>query len=296
MSSRPASIPLYAEKTREMRPYGFDVISLGSKSRELYDSTVPHRHGFYELFIFSGGGGTHEIDFRSYPVMSNSVHFVSPGQVHHIKPDGLTGHVICFTEDFASIASTDSFTVNFPFFEPGVSAVLDLPHDAIVELHCLTGFLTAAMKQSFAEPGLYRAYLQTILLRLKLVFDNTTVARTTAAPSNPVISKFKKLVGTNYATTTTLAAYAGELKVSVSYLNASCRRHLGQPAGEIIRDRLLLEAKRLLYAGNMQVKEVAYSLGFTDISYFNRFFKKHLGKTPQEFRISGRRELPPGQQ
>ncbi len=59
---------------------------------------------------------------------------------------------------------------------------------------------------------------------------------------------------------------------------------LGKTAGEIIRDRVLLEAKRLLTNASLTVTEAAHNLNFQDNSYFNRFFKKYTGATPDEFR------------
>ena len=59
---------------------------------------------------------------------------------------------------------------------------------------------------------------------------------------------------------------------------------LGKPAGEVIRDRLLLEAKRLLVNVDMGIAEIAYKLSFTDHAHFTKFFKKETGETPDEFR------------
>ncbi|MDQ3073080.1 MAG: AraC family ligand binding domain-containing protein, partial [Bacteroidota bacterium] len=50
-----------------------------------YDTSVPHRHNYYEVFFFTQGGGTHFIDFRHYPIVPNSIHIVSPGQVHKVQ-------------------------------------------------------------------------------------------------------------------------------------------------------------------------------------------------------------------
>jgi len=67
-----------------------------------------------------------------------------------------------------------------------------------------------------------------------------------------------------------------------------CQDLLGRSAGEVIRDRVLLEAKRLLTNAGMTATEIAYELNFQDNSYFNRFFKKYEGVTPDEFRRANR--------
>jgi AraC family transcriptional activator of pobA len=59
---------------------------------------------------------------------------------------------------------------------------------------------------------------------------------------------------------------------------------LGIPAGEVIRNRIALEAKRLLINNDLTVQEIAGQLNFADNSYFTKFFKKQVGITPEEFR------------
>lgn len=78
--------------------------------------------------------------------------------------------------------------------------------------------------------------------------------------------------------------YAALLYVTPNYLNAFCRHMLGKSAGEIIRNRVLLEAKRLLINADMSIAAIAYQLNFADNSYFTKFFKKYAGVTPEEFR------------
>jgi AraC-like DNA-binding protein len=60
----------------------------------------------------------------------------------------------------------------------------------------------------------------------------------------------------------------------------------GKSAGELIRQRVLLEAKRLLAHTKLSVSEISFKLGFEDNSYFGRFFKKYNGLTPERFRIN----------
>ena len=79
--------------------------------------------------------------------------------------------------------------------------------------------------------------------------------------------------------------YAELLHVTPNHLNARCKELLGKSAGEVNRDRLLLEAKRLMVNVDLSISEIAYELNFRDNSYFSKFFKKHAGRTPEEFRI-----------
>ncbi len=81
-----------------------------------------------------------------------------------------------------------------------------------------------------------------------------------------------------------VAAYARMLKVTSGHLSESILHHTGRTAGELIRDRLLLEARRLLVHSSLNVAEIAVSLQFEDPSYFSRFFRRSTGVSPGEFR------------
>lgn len=74
------------------------------------------------------------------------------------------------------------------------------------------------------------------------------------------------------------------LYITPNYLNGICKDMLGKSAGQVIRDRILLEAKRLLVNAEMNVEEIAAKLHFSDNSYFTKFFKKYTGLTPDAFR------------
>ena len=78
--------------------------------------------------------------------------------------------------------------------------------------------------------------------------------------------------------------YASLLYITPNHLNALCKELLGESAGELIRKRIILEAKRLLVIKDYSIAEVAYELNFNDNSYFTKFFKKIEGMTPEDFR------------
>ena len=78
--------------------------------------------------------------------------------------------------------------------------------------------------------------------------------------------------------------YAELLYITPNHLNAVCKDVLGLSAGEVIRNRTLLEAKRLLTNPRLNISEIAFNLNFSDNSYFTKFFKKIEGITPEEFR------------
>ncbi len=283
-SSQP--IPVYKIKTKEMAPFGFDIIDVLGKSGKAYDSSSPHRHTFFELFFFESGRGDHEIDFNHYPIEGGSLHFVSPGQIHHITLNQTKGYVLCFTEDVAALNSKGDFIEHFPFYDPSNPPVLKLSKALAGEI---AGLIHSAnrdlQKNRDNSTDLFHAYLNVILVKTRAFFmDSHNNARPLNQHKKQKALAFKKLVNELYLSHKSVSDYALKLNVSPNYLNALCKKHEGKTAMQIIHDRLLLESKRLLYATDMNVKEISFYLKFEDVPYFNRFFKKHTGLTPVQYR------------
>jgi len=98
------------------------------------------------------------------------------------------------------------------------------------------------------------------------------------------IRSFESLVDSHYAQQRYPSFYAGQLNISINYLNRICREKRSVSCGTIIRGRILLEAERLLYHTFKTVKEIAFELGFENVPYFSTFFKANKGMSPEEYR------------
>lgn len=99
-----------------------------------------------------------------------------------------------------------------------------------------------------------------------------------------LIYKFEKLVEENHATEHYPKYYADKLAITANYLNFICKNVSGKTAGEIIRNRIILEAKRLLINSEFSISQISFQLGFEDNSYFTKFFKTNAYISPSEFR------------
>lgn len=279
-------VPLHALKTKDMGPSGFSVIDLSGNGGKAYDSSVPHRHTFFELLFFSEANGIHEIDFNHYKIENNTVHFVSPGQIHKLSLKKRKGYVVCFTEDFISLKSKERFIDVFPYYENSNLPLMTLSKEISSEIDFLIAGMFKELRSD--QPGqtdICRSYLNIVLLKLKALFGE--VKKSTAKIEQVKIQKvaqFKKLINENYLKHRAVSDYADELNISPNHLNALCKKQEGRTATQFIQDRLLLESKRLLYATDMHIKEISFYLQFEDVPYFNRFFKKQTQLTPIEYR------------
>ena len=125
------------------------------------------------------------------------------------------------------------------------------------------------------------------LLELFIIVDrccNNKKIKNFPQQKQMLLRNFKQLIDKQFRLIKLPKEYAELLYVTPNHLNALCQDLLGKTAGDVIRDRILLEAKRLLTNEGMTITEIAYDLNFQDNSYFTRFFKKYTGTTPEEFR------------
>ena len=126
-------------------PQHFEFYKL-EESYNAYDASHAHRHNYFEILYFEKSGGSHEIDFNSYPIKSHSIHFISPEQVHRLRREkNVTGYVLSFTTDFFLNDSTNiSFMNSLPFFNNSDSLPVirliekssqPVIHDLILKIH-----------------------------------------------------------------------------------------------------------------------------------------------------------------
>ncbi|WP_179413422.1 AraC family transcriptional regulator [Mucilaginibacter sp. E4BP6] len=246
-----------------------------------------HKHTFYHLVFFTEGSGSQTIDFQKFEVKPYQIYFMVPGQVHHWAFEGkVDGYVVNFSPKFfQSFLLKPDYLEQFPFFSGNANeAVINVEEDLRIKLIRLFEDLLSENVEN------QRAALDMVRLLLLELF--ILIGRTVITPQlkqvNPynltLLKSFRNLIETNYINNRLPKDYAELLYITPNHLNALCNDLLGIPAGEVIRNRVVLEAKRLLVNPQLGITEVANHLNFADNSYFTKFFKKQAGITPEEFR------------
>lgn len=247
----------------------------------------PHRHSFYHLVLFTKGGGTHHIDFNQFPVKPFQLYFMIPGQVHSWHFTGaVDGYIVHFNEVlFTAFLQNSHYLERFPFFRGNSEeSVCQVPPEAQEEvLNLFETILKEVESPETQNLDLVRLKLLELLIRVERSCSHKGM-RNVPRQKMQLLRSFQHLINKHFRTTRLPKEYAELLYVTPNHLNALCQDLLGKTAGDLIRDRVLLEAKRLLTSADMTVTEIAYELNFQDNSYFNRFFKKYVGKTPDDFR------------
>lgn len=245
----------------------------------------PHRHNFYMMLVVEGGSCTHQVDFESYTLTRGQALLMHPGQVHvweEVKE--LEGYLFFFTDDFFSLRYHQNVLSRFPFFSADSGCpMIEIPEedqDRIFELSSLT--LSEMHRDASNSESVLRSYLNIILYEFRRLFPEEAAASLTYVQRKVV--EFKDLVELHYKTLHQVRDYADRMALTPNYLNRIIREHTGMSAGEYIRSRLMLEAKRLLLHEGLTVSEISHALNFSSNTYFGRFFKQREGMSPDQFR------------
>jgi AraC-like DNA-binding protein len=287
---------------KEIPVYGFDSLvpshKWGSFSIERFEDSfnnakgdvyAPHRHNLYEVFWINEGCGTCAVDFRLYDIHAPMLVFVAPGQVHSWTLNGpFSGYVLMFTNEFFVGRPDDiaSYPIDLPFAQtPNTGPALSVLSERAADFTSLFQQLENEFKASLSDHDVaLHAYLRLLLVAAKRLSEKVPGSNHREDSAAVLTTKFLQLVERSFLGIASVADYAELLNVTPNHLIETTKRTIGKPAGRIIRERLLLEAKRLLCYSDMSASEIAYHLSFEDPSYFSRFFKKYTGICPMEYR------------
>lgn len=263
------------------------VMRISDFVQKHHDIHFPHRHDFYQIVLFTQGGGSHGIDFQTFEVKPHQIYYMGPGQIHTWNFDAhVDGYLINFNESFfTAICHNPHFVREFPLFNTISGSpvnTLDMSCCAEVE-QTLAQMLEEFGRDADFKMDILRGMLITVLVRLSRAAPNTF--RDNVSKHNVALMRqFEKLIELHFRDKRLPKEYAEVLFVTPNHLNALAKDVVGKSAGELIRERVLLEAKRLLVNSDLMISQIADALNFEDNAYFTRFFKKYTGVTPEQFR------------
>ena len=243
-----------------------------------------HRHDFYYILVLEKGNGTHEIDFTHYEILDHSIFLMRPGQVHKLELKNLSkGFLLQFKTDFfytQNKLSQDLLRkvshINF----------CSLDDNGFKKLEVILSYVLKEFKEK------QEGYQEVIKSNLSIFFielvrhrQNRKNAPTeTNQYSQEQLEKFLHLIEENIINNKQVSQYADMLNITTYQLNAITKTLLDKTPSDLITEHIVLESKRQLLATSNQVNQIADQLGYDDISYFIRFFKKHTEYSPEAFR------------
>ena len=246
-----------------------------------------HSHNYYHLVYFTEGSGEHLIDFEKFEAKSGTMYFMKPGQVHQwYFKEKYDGFVVNFSDNFFDwIGINSSILQKFQFLQS------ILVEDHVVEVskdlqQKISNYFEEMIHENYQDDQFSNLKIGFHLMNLFIDIERSLEGVNVKEDDyqSVLINNFQSLIEQNFKKKKLPKEYAELLYITPNHLNALCKDVLGNSAGELIRSRVVLEAKRLLVNKEISVTEIAYLLNFQDASYFVKFFKKYTGFTPEQFR------------
>lgn len=230
------------------------------------------------------------IDFKQYQTKSPSLFFINSNQYLQINKEGKKqGYFMYYNRDFYCVqihdaeVACDGLLFNNIFEMP----MTTLPDKEVLFIEGIFN----QIQEEFVSPDssqeeMIRTYLKQLIIKATRIWkiQQLGVLNEESSKEMDFFRDFSRLVEIHFRTKHTVADYADILGVAPKTLsNKFNRLELTQP-NDIIKDRIILEAKRLLGYSSLSVKEIAYQLGYEDPAYFNRLFTNKVGDTPSNFK------------
>lgn len=273
-------IPVYNLRactgTKDFAIIHFDMFEMLAKLK------VPHRQEGYNVNLLIKGSITQYIDFERHVIEAPAVISMGPEQVHQYES--------VESADMISISFSSDFLVNE--MRGWVACwdcmfghvVMDIDAQSMHELTVYANLMQDEFTSNRPKSELIiRNLLNAFIISSARLRNSTLPVMQMDTVQNKLVQQFKLQVDAHFRDTTQVSQYAGMLYVTPGHLNDVIKATVGKTAKQVIDEKRITEAKRLLFWGDQSLKEIAGHLSFEDDSYFNRFFKKHTGNTPYLF-------------
>ncbi len=271
----------------------FDFIhveTVASRSA-VHDWTIrAHRHrNLFQILLIESGGGEMTFEAARLPFSAPAAILVPAAIAHgfRFQPNVTQGWVLTFTED-AAVALADRASEAMSRLRVlAAHPIIPVTDDA--ERARLSALCAELFEESSLAREGYRVAMRGLLALIavgvaRLAASRARTGSVTLQPADTTVTRLRALVDEFFRSEHQLSFYAKKLGMTVDRLNDHVKRATGVTAGHLIRQRVLTEAKRQLVFTTQPIQEIAEELAFSDPSHFARFFRKHTGTTPHEFR------------
>ena len=243
--------------------------------------TFPFRSFAFGVGItYRGGGDTFRIGSADYTVAPGCLTTIGPGLISQWAGDFTAEHdTIYFTDELFTTLDRTGFLQSMSFFYPGGRHVLQLSEEQVTQTSHLFAVIKAFANQQDVMPGLVHS-----LLKLVQSFHAGSDTGFTLSNGERIARCFRQLLARHYPDKKDVGFYASRLHLTPKYLSEVLVAQTGRSAKVLIDDYLSMEARSLLKQTSMSVQEISYWLGYDDVSYFCKVFKKWTGLTPFVYR------------
>ena len=272
---------LYGENQQWPTPDLLHCETISRRSRDYQWEVQPHRHAdLCRLLYVHKGQAQLEIEGQRTVLSEATMQVLPPQCVHGFRfAEDVEGYIVTLAAPLVC-----HFQAQLGAMTHGLQAVGSYP--ANKDRDYLNGLFARLQDEYDNEQPAREMMLHALVSALVVWVGRQAILR--RQPRVPRASayfqRFTQLVEQHYREHPKIEELAHKLGISVSHLNGTCRELGGQPALQIMHDRQLLEAKRLLTYTHMTINEMSQVLGFSDPTNFSRLFRRRVGVSPKAFR------------
>jgi AraC family transcriptional activator of pobA len=279
-TASPIKINEYGKMTKDR----FQILKISPKLLSEFNANQnTYRFDYHQVIFMTNGTASFNIDAENRDINAPTVLLIAKDRIHSFRPEKYAqGWILLFADEFISTQTSSLFSqffqlsnipVNQKHFLKKITSITELiyncatnksPNRLLFTRHLLAAFLIALEE-----------------MKKQMVLSNTN---TNPSKNYELFNAFLSLLEENFKQENVVGFYANKLSISNRKLGNICKEMLGKTTSQIIEERRIIEAKRLLLYSEFNAQQVAYELGFEDHSYFTKVFKRHTKQTPLRYR------------
>lgn len=276
-------LPVLEFKSHDGKNNGFELIEI-LNSKFPNSPTTHHRHNFFEILIIENKSTNHNIDFKTYTVARDEILIIPKNSVHKTtEKDNYKGKWILFTDTFFNLQQSKTISL-LSIFNPIIDNKL-LKISNYVETNKYIELIKIEYSKVIIDYDILQNLVFTFLLKLEKIAQTQYKTNIVVAEQD-IYYQFVNLLENKFNSEHKVSYYTRMLNATPKKINSILLKTNEKTISELIIERIILEAKRLLVYSNKSIKEIAYELGFEDNYYFSRTFKIQTSLSPELFRNS----------
>jgi AraC family transcriptional regulator, transcriptional activator of pobA len=282
-TAKPLKIPLFRLASGRTQVDDRLGISLQKLAQSVPFRHIPHRHDFYHVAWIESGSGTFIRDDQNYTIEPGSLIFVPPGQVHTWEvQEALHGYILSFEPTLLFSQTDRPYRLLHVLAEWSGAAQTQIQVNGANFDWLRRKFEDLAREFCSGEEfrdEMLKSLVTGILISLHRFSTKSGKAEITDH-FHPLTSRFLALLDKEEGKFHRASHYVSALSVDSRAFVSAVLSETGKSPSAWIRDRTLLEARRLLTYTDLTISEIAYRLNFSNVSYFVRFYRRLTGVSP----------------
>jgi AraC family transcriptional activator of pobA len=281
-------MPIYSINKFELSTNEGDFYTnfLSKHVKNHHFTNYPHKHDFFLVILFTQGKGKHEVDFETFQIEKGVLFVLKPGQMHYWElSDDVDGYIFFHSKEFFDKGFISLSIKDFHFY----NSFQGTPYFQLTEKQLnKVNFVMNELVTEYGNNDFYKwqkIHALILLVYIEISREKHTLGNSKNQTYLTKHRQFEDLIEENFRSDKFVKDYAFKLNITEKHLNRVAKSCVGKTSTQLISERTILEAKRMLIYSKLNVTQIGEQLGYFDNSYFVRFFKKNVGITPFAFLV-----------